>query len=226
MRSDFLRQAFYREEDMISKIIISILLFSMAAGFSACTSVRSKPLKEIVFDDKNTTGEISITNEDLQQSSISNSADEKIEQSQTLSDKSELETRYDAYGNKIETRRFKNHTLVDIVVVRTATNKIKQIFVYGFGDVVSMPEDFASTALSASSDEIANSAGLKTTRPFKSDFTIIAPTPIPAGTPTQIRPVIQPTPQIQIEETEKPQIQSEETEKPVNETQIRQSDKD
>jgi hypothetical protein len=211
---------------MISKVFTFILLLSLAVTFPACTDVRSSELKEVSLEDENNLGDVMITDEDVQSKQVSTSKGIKTEPARTLADKSEIITMFDGAGNKTETRYFKGHSRLQLVIVRTATDETKQIFVYGFGtEVMPMPEEFAATALSGSAEEIANAAGLKQTRPFKSSFPTISPTPTSAKMPKKNRPV-EILPQVQTEETTNQQPTTEETENPSDETQNRQSDEE
>ncbi len=206
---------------MILKNFACILLFSLTVYFSACSNLRSTPMTEVKFEDENTSGDVVITDEDLQSKQVPTSKGMRTEPNQILADKSEVVTMFDGYGNKTETRYFKSHPRLDIIIVRTAVDNTRQVFVYGFGGkTVSMPEEFAVTALNASADEIAEAAGLKQTRPFKSSFPLSTPTPAPrvSKIPTQVRPVVV-QPQIQTEDSPNTENPSQETEQPSNQTQ-------
>lgn len=140
-----------------------------AVAFSACGGDASNT-REVKFDDAAhvvAADEVVISDADLKNNSLNASADMTANQNRTepikiLADKSELETSYDAYGNKSETRYFKNRSRLKFVLVRTASDGEKQVFVYGYGnDTKLMPEDFSELALTRSAEEIAAAAGLK-----------------------------------------------------------------
>ncbi len=64
-------------------------------------------------------------------------------------------------GNKTEMRFFSNHPRLSSVLVRTSADEKRETFVYGQdGKVKSLPENMVVTAMSASADEIADSAGI------------------------------------------------------------------
>lgn len=210
---------------MISKTFNCLSLLTLAAFFSACGSLRSTQMNEVSIQDANNSGDVVITNHDIKPKQVLKPKESRTEPKQILADESELVTMFDGYGNKTETRYFKGHPRLQLVQVRTATDETKQILVYGFGtEIVSMPAEFAAIALNASGDEIANIAGLKTTRPFKSSFASFTPTPTPMRSeiPAQVIPV-EVQPQIEAEETAKPENPAKETEQPTNERRNLQS---
>lgn len=202
------------------KLLISFLLLFSAVAFSGCTRVNSSELREVSFDDNNskTSNEVVITDADINRGFLNG---DKSEQIQILADNSQVLTMFDGYGNKIEKRYFKGHGRLELVMIRTAIDGSKQIFVYGFGtDIVTMPNDFAEKALNASADEIVETAKLKTPRPFKPSFPVATPKPLPTPARTT---VIESLPQVKAEETPKPEVQTSdttqttETETPVKE---------
>ena len=167
------------------KIFPHILFLTFSTFFMACTTIKSSELKEVMFEERNEKGEIVVSEEDLQPKQISTSKGTKTEPNFTLNDRSEIVTMYDGYGNKTETRYFKGHSRVQFVVVRSGTDKTKQVFVYGFSEETMQIDDkFSEIALSGSGDEIADAAGLKTNRPFKLSTLSIKPTPIPSNMET------------------------------------------
>lgn len=171
------------------KIFPHILFLTFSAFFMGCTSVESTEFKEVTLEDRNENGEIVVTEEELRPKQILTSKGSKIDPNVTLNDKSEIVTMYDGYGNKTETRYFKGHTRVQLVVIRSGTDKTKQIFVYGFDkETVQMEDKLSELALTGSGDEIADAAGLKMTRPFKSSALFANPTPIPSNTETENPP--------------------------------------
>lgn len=168
------------------KIFPLILFLTFSAFFTACTSIKSTELKEVTFEERNENGEIVVTEEDLHPKQLLTSKGNRTDPNLTLNDKSEIVTMYDGYGNKTQTRYFKGHSRVQLVVVRSGTDKTKQVFVYGFDDeTIQMDDKFSEVALSGSGDEIANAAGLKTNRPFKSSLLSVKPTPIPNNKETE-----------------------------------------
>lgn len=81
-----------------------------------------------------------------------------------LPDKSEIETMTDGYGNKTETRFFKEHPRLRCVILRTSAEGNQEVTVYGFGSDTKVVADLGDKALTASGDEIANAAQLTVTR--------------------------------------------------------------
>lgn len=198
------------------KIFPHILFLTFSAFFMGCTSVESTEFKEVTLEDRNENGEIIVTEEDLQPKQILTSKGNKTEPNLTLNDKSEIVTMYDGYGNKTETRYFKGHSRVQLVVVRSAMDKTKQVFVYGFDDeTIQMDGKFSEVALNGSGDEIANAADLKTTRPFKSSLLSVKATPIPSKVETETFPA-ESLAQTQKSETVIPKEQTKESGNDLN----------
>jgi hypothetical protein len=78
--------------------------------------------------------------------------------SQLQADGSEINTLYDGYGNKTETRNFFNDKLIKFVVVKTTADGRQKAFVYAQnGEVKILPEEFLAKILLLSGDDIARS---------------------------------------------------------------------
>ena len=145
-----------------------ILIFTLC--FSACASVENNIVqKEIVIDDgfKPVSNYVEINDNDIKSierqqlvQKIKNKDSRSI-----LPDKSEVETLIDGFGNKTETRRFKDNLRLKLLVLRTSVGGTKEVTVYGYGsDSIKIVYDLGDKALTASGDEIANAAKLNTTR--------------------------------------------------------------
>ncbi len=156
---------------MNSKIFI-FLLFAvvLSAMSSACTTVESSPQKEVVFDDRGKTSgkEIFISDSDFQKepTQIFTSKEAKKEDKRMLADKSEVETLIDGFGNKTETRYFKDNPRLRFIILRTSVDGTKVVTVYGYGKDTQTFNDLGDKALTASGDEIANAAKLTQTRSY------------------------------------------------------------
>ena len=150
------------------KIVIYLLLaVSVPTFLSACTSVKSQEAEEVVFDSKTggSSNEIYITNADVKvQDQVTSTNLRKGGQleNRLLSDASLIETLVDGFGNKVETRYFKGHPRVQMLILRTSVNGNKEVTVYGHSDTKFVPE-LRDRALTASGDEIASVAQLYTT---------------------------------------------------------------
>ena len=148
-----------------------IFLFIAASSpilFSACTSVESKVSEEVVISDatKGSREEVMITNSDLKKENEQISTSQETSQlpKRILSDKSEVQTMIDGFGNKTETRYFSEHLRLRFVTVRTPVRGAPEVTVYGFGGDTKVVADLGDRALTASGDEIANVAELNKTR--------------------------------------------------------------
>lgn len=147
--------------------LVSLSAFSLSCGSSQAASENRE---EVVFDDGYKTekgNEVVITESDLkavdsQHSSIYQNTESSVS---TNGDHSEIVTNFDSYGNKTETRFFKNDSRLNTLLIRTAVNGTKQMYVYGTGgEVKPLPDEMKDRALAASADEIANAAGIYKTR--------------------------------------------------------------
>lgn len=91
----------------------------------------------------------------------SNSNKISLEKTSTSVADSKIETMFDRYGNKTQTRCFDSHPRLRCVVLITKVGGEQQIFVYGQdGTVKSLTEDMYDKVLTETADEIANSAGI------------------------------------------------------------------
>ena len=76
-------------------------------------------------------------------------------------DSSEINTMYDGFGNKTETRSFFAHSLIKLVMVRTASDGRKTAHVYGQnGQVKFLPENLVENAMTEPVDQIAHAVGI------------------------------------------------------------------
>jgi hypothetical protein len=82
----------------------------------------------------------------------------KKEMARLKDDGTELNTFYDGYGNKTETRMFFHDKLIKFVVIKTTPGGVRQGIVYAQnGEVKLLPQDLTAEALELSGDEIARS---------------------------------------------------------------------
>lgn len=104
---------------------------------------------EIIFDDKDFP-------EDASMATRKNAR----EITKLAPDGSRIDTMYDGYGNKTETRHFSDSRL-KFVMLNTSASGQKQVFVYGQnGEVKSLPANMLDKVLTASANEIAGAAGI------------------------------------------------------------------
>jgi len=138
----------------------------------ACSSInkdKSANSEEVIFDDGyNTSAKNEIIFDDIdfegQERTVSASGGNSKEIIKIASDSSKISTTFDRYGNKTEKRTFNYNPRLAFIIFRTSPEGIKQVFIYGQnGDVKSLPENMLDKVLTASADEIANSAGIYNT---------------------------------------------------------------
>lgn len=175
---------------MTRKISIFLLFaVSWSTMSSACTTVEQNPEKEVVFDDGGPTAgkEISISDSDVQKAptQIITAKPSIREADRTLRDRSQVETWIDGFGNKTETRYFKDNPRLRFIILRTSVDGTKVVTVYGYGSDTQTFNDLGDTALTASADDIANAAKLTATRSYlaKPNFMKRSKTQTPAVQP-------------------------------------------
>jgi len=139
---------------------------------ASCSKTGKSQSSEVVFDDAGKTAakdEIVIDDKsfDGNRETLPTLKAGSQETTKTAADHSKINTMYDEFGNKTETRYFNNHLRLQFLLLRTSADGQKQIFVYGQnGEVKNLPEDMLDRALTAPADELANSAGIfQTYRP-------------------------------------------------------------
>jgi hypothetical protein len=154
------------------KLIISLLAAVLVSSFfSACTRVESKKPEEVVFDSKSggSSDEVFITNSDTKgPSQVLSTVQKRGAQlgKRVLSDSSEVETLIDGFGNKVETRFFKGHPRLRLLILRTSLKGVQEVTVYGNGGATKIVAGLGDRALTASGDEIANAAQLFATSSY------------------------------------------------------------
>ena len=210
---------------MNSKIFIFLLFaVSLAAISSACATVESSPQKEVVFEDKvkKSGKEILISDSDLKKepTQISTSKEAKQESKRMLADKSEVETLIDGFGNKTETRYFKDNPRLRFIILRTSFDGTKVVTVYGYGRDTQTFDDMGDKALTASGDEIANAANLTATRSYaitpnfmkkvKSETPKIEPLPSSTFPIKPPQPIEQPKTKVEIESSNNSEVPANE----------------
>ncbi len=152
----------------------------------------SAETEEVVFDDGYKTNvENEITFDDLEFKEMEGepAASGKIPQeiNKVASDNSKISITFDRYGNKTEKRVFNYNPRLSFVIMRTSADGEKQIFVYAqSGEVKNLPENMLDKVLTASADEIANSAGIQ--QPQRQISISIQNNPLPNSTPLRPMP--------------------------------------
>lgn len=141
------------------------------------------------------------------------SGERSQEPAKILSDNSKVHTMYDGYGNKTEARCFNNHPRITCIVLSSTTNGQRRVLVYGQnGDIMDLPENMLDQMMTATADEIANSAGIYTARP-RTTQTEYAQT---TGTSTlPARPVEQNQASIQSLQTEQTETKNTDNSRPA-----------
>lgn len=147
-------------------ISLFLVVFT-TAFFSACTSVESKNSEEVVIEDK-TNGareEIIITNADVTDENQQTSTVQATTQlpKRLLSDRTEIVTSLDGYGNKTETRYFPGNARIRYVSLRTSVDGTREVTVYAANGSAKIVTELGDDALTLPGDQIANTAQISTT---------------------------------------------------------------
>jgi hypothetical protein len=143
-------------------LLTLICVFSLAS----CSKFGKSESDVVIIDDKpktNTKNEVVIDDAffDSEQEAVSASKTGSHEMTKITFDKSRIDTMYDQFGNKTETRCFNNHLRLKCITISSAADGKKKISVYGQnGEIKGLPEAMIGKALTAPADELANSAGI------------------------------------------------------------------
>lgn len=138
-----------------------------AALVSVACSSKNKSAGEVVITDGgyNAKGEIVINDASFagKDFSVSGGNREQSETTKIAADGSQINTMYDGFGNRTDTRCFNYHLRVKCVLLRVAAGKDgqKQVFVYASnGEVKTLPDDMLDRALTLTAEQIAAAAGI------------------------------------------------------------------
>lgn len=149
--------------------IFLLLIVFTTAFFSACTSVESKNSEEVVIENKtpNSRDEIIITNADIKDENLPASTTQASTElaKRLLSDKSEIVTLIDGFGNKTETRYFPGNTRIRYVSLRTSVDGVREVTVYGANGTAKIVPEIGDEAMTLPGEQLANTAQLNTSQP-------------------------------------------------------------
>ena len=171
--------------------IIFVSLLTSCASFGKNES-ESAETEEVVFDDGyKTKAEAEVIFNDLEfketEGVSTTSSEIPQEINKVASDNSKISITFDRYGNKTEKRVFNYNPRLSFVIMRTSAHGEKQIFVYApSGEVKSLPENMLDKVLTASADEIANSAGIQ--QPQTQVSISVQNNPLPSSIPLRPMP--------------------------------------
>ena len=142
------------------------------------------------------------------------------ESSRLIADGSQVNTLFDGFGNKTETRYFFNDPLIKFVIVKTSAKGEQQAFVYAQnGEVKSVPEEFLERIMFSGADEIAGKVEIYEGRKDKELLVNAGKTqvaqPIPTENQNDIKSQLNPqeTPNVvEVKKENQPQTKNENTE--------------
>ncbi len=200
-----------------------LLVIILVSLLTSCATLRSNNDKsankgEIIIDDGyKTPAENEIVIDDKNFEGKEGKIFSSQETTTIAADNSKITTTFDRYGNKTEKRYFGYHPRLSFVLVRTNAAGEKQVFVYGEnGEIKSLPDNMLDRVLTASADEIENSAGFLQQAPSQSTMTVRNNTPLNSAPlrplPSSNFPVYnQPARQAAVEETKSAVSPAEDT---------------
>jgi len=139
----------------ISFVVCAVILF---VGLNGCAGSRARFASISKAGKKKITFAQTLTAElaELAKSPIRTTLEGRQEMAQMSKDNSVIQTMYDAFGNKTESRVFYNDAFLKMVVVKTSADGQKEALVYGQnGEVKLAPQNFLDKALTAVAAEIA-----------------------------------------------------------------------
>ena len=145
------------------------------------------------------------------EANLSASGKSSQEKTKILPDGSKIDVMYDGFGNKTETRCFNNNSRLKCVTLTSAVNGQRQAVVYGQnGERNTVPENMIDNLLTASGDEIANSAGILAAPRQTPQAVYAQATPLPApprfSKPADNQSSIQNEPTEQVENINHPEL--------------------
>ena len=150
------------------KFYILIILLLTASCSSVKTETAQKP--EVMIEDGYKTsenGDLLIEDKDIKpvQEAIVTTKENSQQNNIVAYDGSKISVMLDGYGNKSETRYFDNHPRLQMILLRTAANGEKQVFVYGQnGEVKDLPPSMLDKALTLTADDLAKASGITESR--------------------------------------------------------------
>lgn len=126
-----------------------------------------------------------LTNElaELARPSVRTTVDGRQETAQTGSGNSVIQTMYDAFGNKTESRVFYDDSFLKMIVLRTSASGQQEALIYGQnGDVKIAPQNLLGKVLTSVASEIAKTVQIFEVR---KEEEMLAKLDVPAALPTE-----------------------------------------
>jgi hypothetical protein len=125
----------------------------------------SENTEVVIIDDEikiTAEGEIIIDDSDFKSEQASLTSPKSLQEiTKIAADGSHINTMFDRYGNKTETRRFDYDSRLKFILLRTSADGQKQVFIYGQnGEVKGLPENMLDKALTAPANDLAAAAGI------------------------------------------------------------------
>jgi YD repeat-containing protein len=186
---------------MNCKSCILVLVVALSF-FAACSSKNtSTETDEVVFDDRSQTnekGEVVIQESDFLKDgeTFQTNGQNQEDTTTSVADGSQITVMYDAYGNKVETRRFFNDSRIKYLMVRTSVTGQREVLVFGqSGQTRPLPANMLDKAMVSTAAELSSATGLspvgirqnRTTPTFPSLTTKVMPVAAPTFPTVQIK---------------------------------------
>jgi hypothetical protein len=164
------------------KFKIYILIIAAALFAVSCSSAKNGQAQqpEVTLDDGYKTtdnDELLIEDKDLKPvgETVVTSKKSSEQTNIVAFDGSKISVMTDGFGNKSETRYFDDDPKLQMVLVRTAANGQKEVFVYGQnGEVKDLPQNMVGGVMNSSADQIARAAGITEPQKTQTVSTVIS----------------------------------------------------
>ena len=169
----------------MNRLLILIAIFSLSFS-TACNLTKTYEDTLDMPDvkvDKGTSGNEVVFNDSVIEKKTEQKAtfgESKKGVNQTTQDGSQITTMDDGHGNLIQTRYFGNHPNLKMMTVKTFADGHQEIIVFGHnGERKRVQPEMIQQSLTASGTDIANVAGIKSTKLEPSQAKIVKNTPPP-----------------------------------------------
>lgn len=177
----------------LSLFIILVVSFLFLSAACSKSDEQLSERESVFLDDGNGNqngGEVAIDDTSVRDAETQSAIERNgyQESDKTESDGTKISTMYDGFGNKTERRFFRQHPLIEAMVLRTSSNGQKEILLFGHnGEVKSVPQNMIERAMTASADELAQAAGISQgSKPKALSFADLAEPMTDAALPPQI----------------------------------------
>lgn len=148
-------------ENKMRDLSLLICTISLIAGFISCDNVKSEEDRSNSFQSEKSGVSETVEIYDQPAPPVRTTTQTYREKPKTISDNSLVETMFDGYGNKTESRYFNNNPLLKMVVLRTKPNGQAEAVIYGQnGDIKIAPPELTENIMNSTAKEIAKAVNI------------------------------------------------------------------